>query len=1044
MDELYNILDILFRKIPINYIIEGQVSFKSIPSELIERLCYTYEKSSDESEIHKRFFELENQIQFQMHEDMNDMEMAGRYNVFYLIDMFIRKVLEEKQGNVICKFKYLQEWREVTNRVENTVFLAAMYAKIDHRNGKVRNTFIWSDIIGHDNILLNRILAEGISDNHFHLMGSVHHFSLSWLVLMNHVHQPEFIRSMNEMDRQKRNPRIRISQDYKEEPYEVLHLQAALIRLYLFSEIAGYYIEVGRYYASWEMVVSHIIKKCGSVHGFIDSLRDTLEGSFLRSSELMELYLSRYPEYCWLFKRILGVNLYEISEEKLDEIENQDNVAMYLIQLAEETGKILLEDCDWIFADEQSLYETEWRRQTRENVWKLLKDSRLLLEFRVPMQWIIDGLIEQMSGISRDYASISAGAWYDTVEIQGLIQGERWLEYMIFRNWYARTDSLTEDHYNLFYMYLLIKESFRMELLQTNEKLGFINFHKYQKRKGLFTSYYTYGELARAAIEASVQNQNIESLEIRIGFGETCAEDAEIVRYYDNEIRKSQLKGFSDKYYYVMGFGKRADNFRKSPDECGYMFYRHYDLRRRIRREASALIELRKKNPELAKRIRGVDAFSHEDGCRPEVFATVYRVLKRHSCYRGLSIKPELPQLRMTYHVGETFTDILDGLRAIDEAVHFLNLDCGDRLGHATVLGMDVEKWYKDCNYKFLIRRQDYLDNIVWLYQKLLQYHISDTDTLMQYLENQFEKYFALTYRKFMGELYIENVACDACAYDSDYSARYRIQSRIHHSYDYRYGSVRDKDGAIYDFNIRNYYYSWMLRGDHPGLYENGFYGQHFNIESIWDECSVNREFPKDQRIRYILPAAILNHFYHYNSYVRESGEETETVTVPVNMVRAIQQVQKAMQFELAQREIAIETNPSSNLMINRIASYDQHPIFKLYNIGLIHDPDILEECPQMNVSVNTDDQGGFSTCLSNEFALIASSLSRLRDSDGKHVYKKADIYQWIKNVQEMGNNQSFLKAEADMESFSMRNERIEEVEENGTGYFRQANTKHR
>lgn len=74
--------------------------------------------------------------------------------------------------------------------------------------------------------------------------------------------------------------------------------------------------------------------------------------------------------------------------------------------------------------------------------------------------------------------------------------------------------------------------------------------------------------------------------------------------------------------------------------------------------------------------------------------------MKKHSCYRGLSIKPEVPPLRETYHVGEVFTDIVDGLRAVDEAVHFLNLDCGDRLGHATVLGMDVEKWYEELQFQ--------------------------------------------------------------------------------------------------------------------------------------------------------------------------------------------------------------------------------------------------------------------------------------------------------------------------------------------------------
>ena len=49
---------------------------------------------------------------------------------------------------------------------------------------------------------------------------------------------------------------------------------------------------------------------------------------------------------------------------------------------------------------------------------------------------------------------------------------------------------------------------------------------------------------------------------------------------------------------------------------------------------------------------------------------------------------------------------------------------------------------------------------------------------------------------------------------------------------------------------------------------------------------------------------------------------------------------------------------------------------------------------------------------------MIASFLSRLRDSDGKYVYKKADIYQWIRNIQEMANNQSFLKGEENIGLF--------------------------
>lgn len=1012
MDEIYTIIEILFREIPPKYVIDQRLSFKAIPMELMEGLLFAYEKNYDEDEIHKRLLYLKNQVEIQQYEHQNYVEEADTFDVFYMVDLLVDKILEEKRGKVVCKFRYLQEWREITNKVENTVFLAAMYAKIDYKNGKVRNNFIWPDIIGHNNIQLNRILQEGISDNHFHLMGSVHYYSLSWITMMNHVEQQDFIKNMDELEEKRRNPKFRISYDYEEQKFEIQHLQAALIRLYLFSELSGRFIEIEEYKASWEAVILYTCEE-ENIEDFIYGYIQAVKNNDVVQLNMLE---QKYPKFYWIFQKISGDHNFDKMIQKLQE---SQNLTVDVIELLQNFQPLLLRECFWIYENRQFEYEQEWREQTEKSVWSLLKNTEQLKNFRLPLQSILNSFIDKINSVNSDYAVSGAGAWYDTDGSQSLVIGEHWLEYMMFRSKTLGSGRLTDSQYNLFYLYLLIKESFRMELQQSNDKIGFNNFHVYEKRKGMFTSYYTRGELARAAVEAAVGEQNIKSLEIRLNFERSCVKNVEMIQYYDREIKKGCISQSGIKYYYVMGFGKRKDNFRSIPDEYEHMFYRHFDLRADIKKKANGLITLRKKNPEIAVRVLGVDAFSSEDGCRPEVFATAYRALKKHSCYRGLSIKPELPQLRETYHVGEIFTDILDGLRAIDEAVLFLNLDCGDRLGHATVLGMDAEKWYRDCNYKFTIRRQDYLDNIVWLYHKLLQYSIPDTDTLMQYLENEFEKFFALVYRKFMGEKYIQNVAKNACKYDSGYKERYRVAEESEYMdseekrvYDFSYGIVRKQDGSIYDFNIRNYYFSWMLRGDHPGLYEDGFYKQNFNVKSIWDECSVNREFPQDQRIRHILPAAILNHFYHFNKYVKKSGEITETIHIPANMVKAISLVQKAIQFELAEREIAIETNPSSNLMINRISSYADHPIFKLYNEGLTSSPENLANCPQMNVSINTDDQGVFATSLSNEYALIASSLSRVRDSNKQHVYKTAEIYQWIRNVQEMGNNQSFLRKE--------------------------------
>lgn len=46
-----------------------------------------------------------------------------------------------------------------------------------------------------------------------------------------------------------------------------------------------------------------------------------------------------------------------------------------------------------------------------------------------------------------------------------------------------------------------------------------------------------------------------------------------------------------------------------------------------------------------------------------------------------------------TYHVGEDFPHLISGIRAVDEAVAFLELRHGDRIGHATAIGINPEYW---------------------------------------------------------------------------------------------------------------------------------------------------------------------------------------------------------------------------------------------------------------------------------------------------------------------------------------------------------------
>lgn len=1012
MKRLEDILIKAFRDILPMDIITNKVEFYRLSMQLLERISFVYDYNVSESEKRKLLYSLKDQVNFELHEEGREGEKGSKeegLNVYDLVDIFSRKVLDKVQEEVVCNYEQLQTWRMVSGKIGEDLFVAAMYAYIDFKNGKMRSTFSWRNVIGHNNVQLNMILANGISENHFHLYGSVPYFNLSWLTLMNLVDNPVLTTLLDQIDFNRRNPKRMYQYGMVEIRYRVLHIQAALIRVFLFGQLTGKKIQFMQYYASWKWLINYIFEKEQVVFHLLEcenkyrekirknkyyhfqikfkNKNRSLRTIFLKIvvvTKNFEEYLKKVcPGFCWIIMKQIPLLIRNSTASTLYGIIDIWSLQQFLIAITQDLPQIPLEKCRWMFeGDYIDIYEEEWNRQTNKAIMYMLQSENYLINNRISIQNILDSLQDSTNPDRRDYAMNGAGSWYIEDKINAVMAGERWLLYMMMRLRYD--NKLPKLCYNLFYAYLVIKESFRMELLQSNDKIGFTNFKKYQARKCWFTVTYTESDLAKIAIDTTFRYQFINSLEVRIKPGDTCKQNANIIKKYDEVVEKQNLEHL----YYVFHFSKRVDD---TLDKNDYMHYRHYVLRREVEIQTKAIVQFRKKNPEIAERVRGIDACSDEDGCRPEVFATAYRVLKNHSCYRGLSLSAEIPQLRATYHVGEVFQDILDGLRAIDEAIRFLNLGYGDRIGHAIVLGLDVMEWYREKSYSIVIRQQDYLDNLVWLYHRLIRYKVPDSEQIQEYLKREFELYFSLIYQKALDTKYIELAMKEACGYDTEY------------------GKANREGMNPYDFNITTYYYSWMLRGDDPALYMDGYYKRPCYSIDIWDDYSVNSNFPRNHKIRYIFAAVILNHYYHFDPEIKKIGNKFITVEMPANIVAAIDFVQKELQKEVALREICIETNPSSNLMISTFKSYARHPILKFHNRGLTHDPEELSKCPQINVSINTDDQGVFATCLSNEYALMASALGQEIDENGNYIYKKSMIYNWIKEIQEMGNQQSFL-----------------------------------
>lgn len=129
---------------------------------------------------------------------------------------------------------------------------------------------------------------------------------------------------------------------------------------------------------------------------------------------------------------------------------------------------------------------------------------------------------------------------------------------------------------------------------------------------------------------------------------------------------------------------------------------RHVKMRNDCAKQARILGQLLRDIPHLTHFIRGADAAGNERQAGPEVLAPTFRILRR----AGMQ--------RFTYHAGEDFAHIASGLRAMFEAVIFLNLDAGSRIGHGTAAGLLPEAWWAAIGKSVVLPTEDRLDDLVF------------------------------------------------------------------------------------------------------------------------------------------------------------------------------------------------------------------------------------------------------------------------------------------------------------------------------------------
>jgi adenosine deaminase len=403
---------------------------------------------------------------------------------------------------------------------------------------------------------------------------------------------------------------------------------------------------------------------------------------------------------------------------------------------------------------------------------------------------------------------------------------------------------------------------------------------------------------------------------------------------------------------------------------------RYYQQRSIYQREAFHLFYLMQTSSVICPFIVGIDAANLELVTPPEVFAPIFRFLRdapieirvperfdsfandNRKLHKAIKRLVKHRRLGMTYHVGEEFRHLLSGLRAIDEVLEFLNPQPGDRIGHGLALGLAPQVWLQQTGAQMLMPKQEWLDTLVWIY-----HYLGPGDNLLTKLQVE------------------SQIEC--------------LGREIYQ---------RKSDSSLSPLPLWNV---WQLRQLNPDSVQ--MVGNEIKFKPLADHSAAAWRW---DRIGSAIVKAVcakvgknppLNGLkqYWYSKATRAEGDKLYLVDMEDNTedwIAVCQKMQQLMQQRVIDRQMIVETNPSSNLSIGSMSRLEEHPIFNM----------AFDENGQwqrrLRMTVNTDNPGTSNTSLAHEYYLLGEALVRM-----KYPEAEAEAADWLEWLRRCGKESSFV-----------------------------------
>lgn len=472
-------------------------------------------------------------------------------------------------------------------------------------------------------------------------------------------------------------------------------------------------------------------------------------------------------------------------------------------------------------------------------------------------------------------------------------------------------ENKNEEYAKVFHIYILIKSLFHQFLVQQENQFGFDSFQRitWNKFRDFTEDKGTKDRLKQ--IKGNGDIPELSHLEGRVSTKATYLKSYKNVK----NLVKDHFE-ISDRLNYDMSI---TGHFIKIRDSHNYYhsLIRNHKNYFRLEKESRIQKNLRNSFDFYKSYVKGIDAASNELHLDPSAFHNSYHRLKKQG-------------LRCTYHTGEDFVHLLSGIRSVFEALNYLNLDQGDRLGHCTAIGLSERIWARDLPGKIAIKKGEWLDNLIFLAHLKLVNNCINVN--LEKIKCEIKKIGREIYQE-------DNVLI------SDYIEAWRIRK-----FDPVYHIYKDRFNDLYNFADKE-------------------------MKLLRDEEKVLDENPKVK--------ALYKKYFLGNSVKRYD----ETILVNTCLDRdLIKNVQEEVIRLLNERNVAVEVMPTSNVRISQYLNYKEHHIFRWLKIDGYED-EFLKYSPK--VVIATDNPGIFNTSLQNEYALIYLTLKFKYDLDEASIKQK-------------------------------------------------------